>query len=225
MLVASRVTTYHDVYGGSSWAPVPLSTMKIFTRFPPSLQLTLTGIISVFAFTTSRNQRILQDSNIGVTEANVKHLLAAHNNDPVEVIHLLDPVYATVLDEPRLVEVLGTEPVWMTEGDKLRLKKQGLSFMDFTGHGNRRSSVSGVTQRCVFAGWPDLGQQERVHEVIKNMHVEEMAYNLGNLTTFYNRYCCSQFVAWSSGWIHNKVLEVGLYAPTVGPVVFLTTCL
>ena len=57
------------------------------------------------------------------------------------------------------------------------------------------------------------------------MHVEEMAYNLGNLTTFYNRYYRSQCGAQSSRWIHNKVLEVGLYALTVDPVFFLTMCL
>ena len=127
--------------------------MKIFARLPPFLQLTLTAIVSASAFTTSRNQQILQDSGIGVTEANVKHLLAAHNNDPVEVIRLLDPVYAAVLDEPRLVEVIGTEPVWMTEGDKLRLKKQGLSFMDLTGHQNLfRSTFSSNTNIgvCLF---------------------------------------------------------------------------
>lgn len=52
----------------------------------------------------------------------------------MNIKHLFDPVYATILDEPRLLEVLGTEPVWLTEGDKLRLKKQGLSFTDLTGH-------------------------------------------------------------------------------------------
>ena len=127
--------------------------MKIFARLPPFLQLTLTAIVSASAFTTSRNQQILQDSGIGVTEAIVKHLLAAHNNDPVEVIHLLDPVYAAILNEPRLVEVIRTEAAWMTEGDKLRFKKQGLSFMDLTGHENLfRSTFSSNTNIgvCLF---------------------------------------------------------------------------
>ena len=93
------------------------------------------------AFTTSRNQQILQDSGIGVTEAIIKHLLAAHNNDPIEVIHLLDPVYTTILNEPHLVEVIRTKAAWMTEGDKLRFKKQGLSFMDLTGHENLFQSM------------------------------------------------------------------------------------
>ena len=98
-------------------------------------------------------QQILQDGDIGVTEANVKHFLAAHNNDPVEAIRLLDPIYASVLDEPRLAKAIGTEPMWMTEGDKLRLKNQGLSFTDFTSHENLfRSTFSSNTNIgvCLF---------------------------------------------------------------------------
>ena len=102
--------------------------MKILALIPLSLQFALSA--SVF---TPRGQQILQGS-VGVAEANIKHLLAVHDDDPVEVMRLVDPVYAAILDEPRLIELLGTEPVWMTEGDKLRLKKQGLSFTDLTGH-------------------------------------------------------------------------------------------
>ncbi|KAF8548611.1 Zn-dependent exopeptidase [Imleria badia] len=184
--------------------------MRIFALIPPFLQLTLTGIVSASVFTPPRNQQILQ-VGVGVTEANVRHLLAAHDNDPVEVIRLLDPVYAAILDEPRFVEVIGTEPVWMTEGDKLRLKKQGLSFMDLTAHENTlfRSTFYSNTD----IEWPDLRHQERVHEVIKDLDVEEMAHNLGNLTTFYNRYYRSQYGAQSSRWIYNKVLEIIADAP------------
>lgn len=48
--------------------------------------------------------------------------------------------------------------------------------------------------------------------------MEEMVHNLGNLTTFYNRYYRSQYGAQSSQWIYNKVLDVGLSRLTVGPV-------
>ncbi|KAN0086283.1 hypothetical protein V8E55_007417 [Tylopilus felleus] len=129
------------------------------------------------------SQQILHHSG-GFTEANIKHLLAAHNDDPV--IRLLEPVYATILNEPRLLEVLGTEPVWMTEGDKLQLMKQGPTFTDLTGHE-------------IF--------------VIDNMKVEEMAHNLGNLTTFYNRHYRSRYGAQSSRWIYNKLLEIIAGAP------------
>lgn len=84
---------------------------------------------------TPQSQQILR-GNIEITEADIKYLLATHNDDPVEVMRLIDPAHAEVLNEPRLIEVFGTEPVWLTEGDKLRFKKQGLSFIDLTGHEN-----------------------------------------------------------------------------------------
>jgi hypothetical protein len=53
--------------------------------------------------------------------------------DPVEAMKAYDPSSAYELDQPRLIEVFGEgEPVWMTEGDKLRLRKNGKAFMDVT---------------------------------------------------------------------------------------------
>lgn len=48
-------------------------------------------------------------------------------NAPTEVMRIVDPVYAATLGEPRLLQVFGTEPVWKTVGDNLKLwfKKQG----------------------------------------------------------------------------------------------------
>jgi leucyl aminopeptidase len=99
-----------------------------------------------FVLSTSFVTPQILQASVGVTEANIKHLLAAHDDDPVEVMRLVDPVYTPILDEPRLLQVLGTEPVWLTEGDKLRLKKQGLSFMDLTGHEYHFMSTVSSTQ-------------------------------------------------------------------------------
>lgn len=112
--------------------------MKTFTLISLFFQLT---VVSASAFATPQSQQIFRD-NASITVVNFRHLLAAHNDDPIEVIRLLDPHYAKILHAPRLVEVFGTEPVWMTEGDKLRLKKQGLSFTDLTGHENITSTLS-----------------------------------------------------------------------------------
>jgi leucyl aminopeptidase len=49
-------------------------------------------------------------------------------------MRLLDPENASELDAPRLLQVFGAEAVWMTEGDKLRLRQQGLGFIDLTDH-------------------------------------------------------------------------------------------
>jgi leucyl aminopeptidase len=67
-------------------------------------------------------------------DAIIESLLVAHGDDPVQVMRLLDPENASELDAPRLLQVFGAEAVWMTEGDKLRLRQQGLGFMDLTDH-------------------------------------------------------------------------------------------
>jgi len=100
-----------------------------------SLSLSL-ALVSASVLYPPLSQQVLQSghNDVHVTEATIIQLLAAHNDDPVEVMRLVDPSYAPTLDEPRLLQVFGADPVWMTEGDKLRLRKQGLGFMDLTGH-------------------------------------------------------------------------------------------
>jgi len=144
-----------------------------------------------------------------MTEANIDRLLATHDDDPVAVMRLLDPVYATTLDEPRLLQVFGSEPAWMTEGDKLRLKRQGLSFMDLTG----REDIFSLAGSEKQTEWPNLVHQDRVIEIIDTLQINEMIYNLGNLTSFYNRYYRSDYGVHSSRWIHDKLLEIIEGAP------------
>lgn len=110
--------------------------MKTLALIPLLLHL-----VSASAFDSPQSLQILR-GNVEIAEADIRHLLATHNDDPVEVMRLVDPGHAAILDEPRLLEVSGTEPAWAMEGDKLRLRKQGLSFTDLTGHENLfRSTV------------------------------------------------------------------------------------
>jgi leucyl aminopeptidase len=198
------------------------------TAITPILLLLSLVSASVLHPPPSQNQQVLWSGNdVEVTEATIKRLLAVHNDDPVQVMRLVDPGYASTLDEPRLLQVFGAEPAWMTEGDKLRLKKQGLSFMDLTG----RQDVSRSTEKqtgmfCrarsirpqyennsitvpVTAEWPEVRYQTKVHEIVQSLKMEEMVYNLGNLTSFFNRYYRSESGVQSSRWIYDKLLEVG----------------
>lgn len=60
--------------------------------------------------------------------------LKAHP-DPVEALLSLQPDIAAELAQPRLLHLLGQqEPEWMTEGDKLRLRRRGKKFVDITDH-------------------------------------------------------------------------------------------
>lgn len=57
------------------------------------------------------------------------------HSDPVAALVSLQPETAAALAEPRLLQVIGTEePTWMTEGDKLRLRRKGKKFIDITDH-------------------------------------------------------------------------------------------
>ncbi|KAF8837815.1 Zn-dependent exopeptidase [Paxillus ammoniavirescens] len=157
------------------------------------------------------SQQVLHvDDQTRTSEGFISRLLAIHDDDPVKVMRLVDPAYAAELDEPRLLQVFGREAVWMTEGDKLRLRKQGLSFMDLTGREDHfAAKVSGEKQTV----WPALQYQDKVKEVIEGLKIEEMVYNLGNLTSFHNRYYRSELGAQSSRWIYDKVLEIVSGAP------------
>lgn len=56
-------------------------------------------------------------------------------SDPVAALISLQPEIAVELAEKRLLHVIGDEkPEWRTEGEKLRLRKQGKKFVDITDH-------------------------------------------------------------------------------------------
>lgn len=57
------------------------------------------------------------------------------HSDPVDAYVSLHPEVADHLAQPRLLRVSGErEAKWMTEGDKLRLKRKGKKFTDITDH-------------------------------------------------------------------------------------------
>jgi len=56
-------------------------------------------------------------------------------DDPVDALLFLQPESAAALAKPRLLHVFGEEkPQWLTEGDKMRLRRAGKKFMDVTDH-------------------------------------------------------------------------------------------
>ncbi|KAF9218846.1 Zn-dependent exopeptidase [Gyrodon lividus] len=169
----------------------------------------LLPLVSASIFYPQTDQQVL-DVNEQTSEAIIDRLLAIHDDDPVNVMRLVDPANAAELDEPRLLQVFGKEAVWMTEGDKLRLRTQGLSFMDLTGRADLYAAKVPSEKQTV---WPNLRYQEKVKEVNEALKIEEMVYNLGNLTSFYNRYYRSEFGVQSSRWIYDKVLEIIANAP------------
>lgn len=57
------------------------------------------------------------------------------HEDPVAALLSLQPELTNELSQKRLLRIFGQdEPVWVTEGDKMRLKRKGKKFMDITDH-------------------------------------------------------------------------------------------
>ena len=85
-----------------------------------------------------RGQAILAPSPIPASIHTVDEaILAALRTypDPIDALLSLEPERAASLAERRLLHVFGQEkPEWLTEGDKLRLRRAGKKFMDITDH-------------------------------------------------------------------------------------------
>jgi len=90
------------------------------------------------------NQAILGSSPAAPENANahtphvvdpaVLSALSTHS-DPVAALLSLQPELSSDLSQPRLLHVSGEKkPEWMTEGDKLRLRRKGRKFVDITEH-------------------------------------------------------------------------------------------
>ena len=57
------------------------------------------------------------------------------HEDPVAALLSLQPELTNELSQKRLLRIFGQdEPEWVTEGDKMRLKRKGKKFMDITDH-------------------------------------------------------------------------------------------
>ncbi|KAH7921874.1 Zn-dependent exopeptidase [Leucogyrophana mollusca] len=126
-------------------------------------------------------------------------------------MRIVDPGNAAELDEPRLLQVFGQEAKWMTEGDKLRLRSQGLKFMDLTGYEDLKAQGALVG---IQSAWPELQYQDKVRAVTSNLRTEPMRENLANLTSFHNRYYRSEYGVQSSRWIYDQILKIISTAPS-----------
>jgi bacterial leucyl aminopeptidase len=83
------------------------------------------------------NQAVLTlagDTTGTETEASIANFIA-NFTDPVEALIALRPGQEAQIRTSRLLHVLGDATArWMTEGDKLRLRRQRRKFIDITDH-------------------------------------------------------------------------------------------
>ncbi|KII92045.1 hypothetical protein PLICRDRAFT_172199 [Plicaturopsis crispa FD-325 SS-3] len=174
----------------------------------------LASTVAAASFDASAQQQSVLsgafETKEGLSVAQIEHLASLHD-DPVELMKLLEPANAAELDEPRLLQVFGKDAEWMTEGDKLRLRKSGLAFMDLTGDDiESRVALKTVSEPV----WPALKHQSKVQDVISHLDIHNLRDTLTTLTSFFNRFYKSEHGAQSSHWIYLHVLDIIAKAPS-----------
>lgn len=86
---------------------------------------------------SEKGSQIILHPPPGAAEQDAQGILATLEAypDPVDALVSLQPDAEEELMQARLLHILGEkEPLWKTEGDKLRLRGQGKKFIDLTDH-------------------------------------------------------------------------------------------
>ncbi|KAI0405941.1 peptidase family M28 [Xylaria palmicola] len=129
--------------------------------------------------------------------------------DPVDALVALRPELVDELAEPRLLHIFGEDaPQWMTEGDKLRLRRKGRKFKDITDY---RDDMD-----VAWAGrahLPELSHQRLVKPLFSKISTDNMRDVLAHLTSFYNRYYGDVFGEQSAQWLHDQIADIIKSAP------------
>ncbi|KAJ6444570.1 peptidase [Purpureocillium lavendulum] len=182
------------------------------------------GIVSASASASAiaEQQRVLvgpaapqqQALRHAVVDPAIVRALDAHA-DPVDALLALQPGLAAEMAAPRLLHLAGDEkPQWMTEGDKLRLRRRRRKFADVTDFEDfyaRQREVGALA--ADKAHLPELVNQRLVKPLIAQVSTERMRGALERLTGFYTRYFGSTTGEQSAQWIHDQVAEIIRTAP------------
>ncbi|KZP19025.1 Zn-dependent exopeptidase [Athelia psychrophila] len=130
-------------------------------------------------------------------------LLEQH--DVVDVMHMTG--HGEGLDEQRLIEIFGQDGLTIaSEGDKLRLKKDGVSFMDVTD--NQRLGELNAQRLTTKSIQPLQVLEERKLAVQSmfpaDLDATHLKADIEKLSSFWNRSYRSQWGLLSSNWIYDQ---------------------
>jgi leucyl aminopeptidase len=161
----------------------------------------------------SQSQRVLASpQHHHVVDAAILAALDAHA-DPVDAYISLHPEAADELAEPRLLRIVGEdEPRWMTEGDKMRLRREHKKFADITEH-EKFYVEQAWTNVAGEAHLPNLTHQRYVKPLFRQVSTERMYDVLKHMTSFYTRYFGSTDGEQSAQWLHDHIAQIVLDAP------------
>ncbi|KAI5783920.1 leucine aminopeptidase 2 [Peziza echinospora] len=120
-------------------------------------------------------------------------------------------------DELRLVQLSPSETRWITEDQKLELKRQGQNFMDITDH---QDLVPLQLTNPHFKPGPIPSKpkwEDIVRPILSNLTTTHIEANLREFTSFYTRYYKSDHGRKSSMWLRERIQET---APGIEVTVF-----
>jgi len=128
--------------------------------------------------------------------------------DPVDALLSLQPESAAFLAEPRLLHIFGQEkPKWLTEGDKLRLRRAGKKFMDITDHEDfysQQVDASSVGKAYL----PNFTHQRLIKPLFPKVSIQRMHDVLKHMTSYYNRLYDGISGERSSEWLHDHIAQI-----------------
>ncbi|KAF9218621.1 Zn-dependent exopeptidase [Gyrodon lividus] len=110
------------------------------------------------------------------------------------------------LNEKRLVQMEGKEPVWMTELEKIAAKANGVKFFDITDTPDL-DAVSHVGVRST-PSYPPPCSHEQVTKVIKALSTAGPRANLEKFSSFRTRYYRSETGRESQRWLLSKIRQI-----------------
>lgn len=120
-------------------------------------------------------------------------------------------------DELRLVQLSPSDTRWVSESQKLELKRQGLNFMDITDH---QDLVPLSLTKPSFKPGPIPEKpafMDMIHPILGNLTTTTIETNLREFTNFYTRYYKSDHGRKSSEWLHQRISAT---APEIEVTVF-----
>ncbi|KAF8265465.1 peptidase [Lactarius quietus] len=127
------------------------------------------------------------------------------NNVPEYSLQLGSDDFDLNLQEMRLVQMApDTEPVWMTELEKVQAKAAGVNFMDIT-EAEDLGSISPMKTRSALQRTKD---HKAVERVIKELSTDGPIENLQKFTSFRTRHYRSETGRQSQKWLTQKILEI-----------------
>ncbi|CZT42624.1 uncharacterized protein RSE6_02555 [Rhynchosporium secalis] len=155
------------------------------------------------------------NTNVGVKQHVVDPAILSAldvHSDPVAALLSLQPELEADLAARRLLHVSGEKkPEWMTEGDKLRLRRQGKKFVDITEH--EQFYAQQVDTASGKANLPDLKHQGLVKPLFHRVSTDRMYDVLKHMTSYYNRYYGGTTGALSATWLHDHIAQIIDAAP------------